>query len=377
MYRVDMEILRDLLKNNEDWLMERTLDYAKARGYAAYTSTLKEPWRLSISGLTASIVEAVSIGSDIPEMGPDLDFTSSPIALFGIVEAQRHRERGIDLGMFLGLFKYYRQAYLDLINSQDLSRPVNEELSLFVTRVFDHLEIGFCLEWSGGDNNRVIHEMQVSNRSMTNEKNKYLTIFESIPNPVVILNRGKKIDNMNLAAARFFKEGVAAGAQYYCLARDRQLEMELCLDEAGEGFDPSCLAGQGLSSMLPWLEREVDEFYNGESSSVNFEKTVGQGESRVVYRVKLSKSLDISAKFDGILIILEDITTLKDALEEVKTLRGFVPICANCKNIRDDQGYWQQVEEYVQAHSEAQFSHSICPACVKKLYPELYDESIE
>jgi PleD family two-component response regulator len=61
---------------------------------------------------------------------------------------------------------------------------------------------------------------------------------------------------------------------------------------------------------------------------------------------------------------------LEQALKEIKTLRGIVPICANCKKIRDDEGYWSQVEVYVQNHTEAKFSHGICPACAKKLYPE-------
>ena len=63
---------------------------------------------------------------------------------------------------------------------------------------------------------------------------------------------------------------------------------------------------------------------------------------------------------------------LEQALKEIKTLRGIVPICANCKKIRDDEGYWTQVEVYVQNHSEATFSHSICPGCAKKLYPDFY-----
>ena len=66
----------------------------------------------------------------------------------------------------------------------------------------------------------------------------------------------------------------------------------------------------------------------------------------------------------------ELISKLQKALEEIKTLRGIVPICANCKKIRDDKGYWEQVENYVSKHSEAIFSHSICPDCMKSLYPE-------
>jgi len=63
--------------------------------------------------------------------------------------------------------------------------------------------------------------------------------------------------------------------------------------------------------------------------------------------------------------------SLQKALDEIKTLNGLIPICAACKKIRDDQGYWQSVEQYIGEHSGAQFSHGICPDCIKKLYPDL------
>ncbi|MBN1581545.1 MAG: response regulator, partial [Anaerolineae bacterium] len=65
---------------------------------------------------------------------------------------------------------------------------------------------------------------------------------------------------------------------------------------------------------------------------------------------------------------------LTDALNQVKTLTGLLPICANCKKVRDDQGYWHQVEAYVRDHSSVEFSHSICPDCYQKLYPEFWEE---
>ena len=58
------------------------------------------------------------------------------------------------------------------------------------------------------------------------------------------------------------------------------------------------------------------------------------------------------------------------AVSDLKILRGLLPICASCKMIRDDQGYWNQIETYIKEHTEAEFSHSICPECVKKHYPE-------
>ncbi len=66
------------------------------------------------------------------------------------------------------------------------------------------------------------------------------------------------------------------------------------------------------------------------------------------------------------------ILELQNALAEVKTLSGLLPICASCKKIRDDEGYWNQLEAYIQDHSDAVLSPSLCPECAKKLYPDLF-----
>lgn len=70
----------------------------------------------------------------------------------------------------------------------------------------------------------------------------------------------------------------------------------------------------------------------------------------------------------------KNIEKLEISLTEVKTLAGMLPICASCKKIRDDSGYWNQIESYIKERSDANFSHSICPECADKLYPE-YDLS--
>ncbi len=62
---------------------------------------------------------------------------------------------------------------------------------------------------------------------------------------------------------------------------------------------------------------------------------------------------------------------LRDALSKVKMLSGLLPICASCKKIRDDSGYWNQIESFIHEHSEAEFSHGICPECMRKLYPDV------
>lgn len=66
------------------------------------------------------------------------------------------------------------------------------------------------------------------------------------------------------------------------------------------------------------------------------------------------------------------INKLQKALSEMKTLKGIIPICSHCKKIKDDKGLWNQLEKYIAHHSDAHFSHSICPACFKEYYPEKF-----
>lgn len=70
--------------------------------------------------------------------------------------------------------------------------------------------------------------------------------------------------------------------------------------------------------------------------------------------------------------LLQKNEELEKAFSEIKQLRGIIPICASCKKIRDDRGFWHQVEAYVRDHTDADFSHGICPECAEKLYPDFY-----
>ncbi len=67
----------------------------------------------------------------------------------------------------------------------------------------------------------------------------------------------------------------------------------------------------------------------------------------------------------------------KQAKEDIDTLRHWLPICASCKKIRDDQGYWNGIEEYMEQHSDILFTHTVCPACTEKLYPDMYPHLVE
>jgi len=87
----------------------------------------------------------------------------------------------------------------------------------------------------------------------------------------------------------------------------------------------------------------------------------------------LSKFVDLHLDVERLNLSLEQ--RVESALADVKVLRGLLPICSACKKIRDDKGYWNQIEVYVEEHSDAMFSHGICPECAREYYPEVYRAS--
>lgn len=117
--------------------------------------------------------------------------------------------------------------------------------------------------------------------------------------------------------------------------------------------------------------------------SESFHPRMGNGER--YYSGTACRLYNAQGDLVGAIETIRDITTVKqaaiererliqelqEALAKVKTLSGFLPICTACKKIRDDQGYWNQIESYISSHSSAEFSHSICPDCVRKLYPDI------
>lgn len=154
------------------------------------------------------------------------------------------------------------------------------------------------------------------------------------------------------------------------------------------GVEISSAIGQNIETLLPaWTEFLVCIADNSDKEKMRQKIIITENINQHI-DLRIIRLTDRQGNERGKLIILRDISVekkqkakqeelinnLQEALAQVKTLSGLLPICANCKKIRDDQGYWHQVETYIRSHSEADFSHSICPECGKKLYPEFYKE---
>jgi len=277
-----MQALSDLICQREDWLVDRTIHYAKLYGYTPYTSTLAEAWRASVCGLSAPLIQALAAYDEPPQLVAG-DTAEDAITAYGIAAARRHRSRGITLGLFLGLMKYYRQSYLDLLELGDWPAARTVCYREFVNRFFDRVEIGFCSEWAAQNESELVLEAREINRALTHEKNKYLTIFESLKDPVVLLDMAGRIDNTNQAAAELFGGSDVPGAGYYS------------------------------HNQLPLLDAVLPTLAGGDGEHV-----LDTARGPRCFEVKTQTMLDVSEKFAGTVLIFNDITDYKHALAQAE-----------------------------------------------------------
>lgn len=280
-----MEALKSLLLSNERWLMQRVLHYAKAHNYVKYTSTLLEAWRISVESLSLALVTALERDERVPELDPDDDYSQDPIAAFGVEEGRKHRARGLTLTMYMSLFKYYRQAYIDLIQQAAFAAEQSHHYCAFVNRCFDRIELGMISVWLSPAEEERFQELQSANRHLANEKNKYLTIFESLHDPVILLDRSGGVANMNHAAAALFTTAQHPGDIYY--------------------GDVPC------TPVFDWLTPNLVQLAHGGQDKLQFEQTLVTNRGARYYQIKVERMLDVSERYLGSVVLLNDLTERK------------------------------------------------------------------
>jgi PAS domain S-box-containing protein len=153
-----------------------------------------------------------------------------------------------------------------------------------------------------------------------------------------------------------------------------------------EGIPAEKAIGKDLFEILP--DNESRELVKNKFLQVIETKKPEQLITRYPGNEQIVHEINIYPNSEGVSVIVKDITEhkkleqerekaiieLEEALSEIKTLRGILPLCSFCKKIRDDKGYWEKVDVYIRKHLQADISHSICPGCMKKQYPDLYKE---
>ena len=220
-----------------------------------------------------------------------------------------------------------------------------------------------------------VSEQERIQKALADSEQRLADIIDFLPDATWVIDNNHRVIAWNQAIERLtgIKKNEMIGKGDYAhavpfygirrpllidLALDRDKKWEekyLALKERdgilmeGESFHPD-MGDRGL-----YVAGTAGKIYNAEGDVVGAIETV-----RDITAVKRSEQ-------ERERLIAE----LQKALSEVRALSGMLPICSSCKKIRDDKGYWNQIEAYIREHSEADFSHSICPECVTKLYPDL------
>lgn len=298
-----------LLERSEDWLVQRALHYARCRGFTRYTPTLEEAWRKLVGGLTASIRDGLLHHGEAPELGPHVDFRDDPMTTFAVRQALSHQERGISLPMFMGLFKYMRRTYQDLLVQQLHASPRLVEVQGELGRVFDRMEVAFCDSWTHRSEPEVLEALQERSRLIINEKNAYLTVFESLSQPAFLLDTQGRIRNLNHEAVRMLGGLDRPGGAYYGLdEEERSGPSERDLEEATATRAPESLIGVHVRQLVPFLP-PIDGLLAGDSperASLEIRGPTAQGLRD--FQVLISPMLDLSSRLLGAVVLFQDVT---------------------------------------------------------------------
>jgi PAS domain S-box-containing protein len=181
------------------------------------------------------------------------------------------------------------------------------------------------------------------------------SVFDVIQDGIVVLDQNGKVYEANQQYAQMLGYSMEEVKQLYVWDWDTQwtkeqlLEKIRTVDEKGDHFET-------------YHRRKDGTLYDVEISTNG---SVYRGQ-KLVFCVCRDITERKRAQKEREKLIKE----LQEALKEIKTLRGILPICSFCKKIRNDKGYWEQVDVYIRKHSQADISHGICPECLKKHYPE-------
>jgi PAS domain S-box-containing protein len=256
--------------------------------------------------------------------------------MLGVVAAERIRQQ-CDVPIV------YLTAYVDdqTIAAVKGSRPYG-----FVNKPYESRELDVAIEMA-----LYLHHME---RQLRESEARYRTLVRNFPDGMVALfdrdTRFTLVDGAGTPGVCLSSELAQGKLAAEALTPDMCALIEPCQRAA--------LDGQGCHLEVPHGDRVCE-----------VQTLPIRGDNGAIVAGMLLVR-DITERKQAELERERLIAELRETLDHVKVLRGLLPICMNCKKIRDDQGYWQKIEVYIRKHSEAEFSHGLCPECAHKLYPE-------
>ncbi|MFC1592052.1 HAMP domain-containing protein [Thermodesulfobacteriota bacterium] len=206
-------------------------------------------------------------------------------------------------------------------------------------------------------------QTSITEARVQNQKEFLTTVIESLSHPFYIVDAHDYTVTLTNHAARY--RGITEGSTCYSVTHNRT---EPCND-AKHPCPLEKVKRSGKSVIVEHVHYDKDGSMNTfEVCGYPLFDERGNVVQMVEYTLEITDRKRAEAEREKL------INTLQQALAKVKSLSGLLPICAACKKVRDDQGYWNKIESYIRDHSEADFTHSICPECARKLYPEIFED---
>jgi len=253
----------------------------------------------------------------------------------------------------------------------------NRELIILKETFADQLEERTSeLESTNRQLRHEIEERRQVEQALADSERRLADIIDFLPDPTWVIDSDGRVMAWNRAVegitgigkqAMIGKDNYVYALPFYGERRPMLIDLAL---ERDARWEESYLSLREDNGML--------------IAGKSFHPSMGEGGR--YYASTASRLFDAQGNVIGAIASIRDITAdqqmekerehlirdLQAAVAKVRTLSGLLPICSSCKKIRDDKGYWNQIESYILAHSDAEFSHGLCPECARKLYPDFY-----
>lgn len=294
-----MNAIIEYFTQHETWLMEYIRSHAVERGLMQEAKGHGENWCAPLGSINTALADASHYcderGCDFPPAG---DLEGDPIQRFARDTVQRHRKRKLELATFVRLLGLIREAYGAFIGTDALPEGKRATAQQFVTRFFDRLEISSSMAWERLEEEERRQSAASEKKELVREKERFLTLFESLTKPVIVLDNEWCVETMNSAAADLLGEGSMAGKLRYAF-----------IDESADASVPTS-EKVPLEDALPWLSESIGTSCSIEEGERDCRfSAVGllhDGEHHFDVTVSVMRAESIG--FSGLTLVLDDIT---------------------------------------------------------------------
>lgn len=281
---------------------------------------------------------------------------------------------GDDLHLAMGVMTILF-AVLTFTTARRISRSTRELVELQEAFADKLEQRTFELENANRQLSKEVEDRKRAEQALADSRQRLNDIIEFLPDPTWVININGCVIAWNRAIERITginqkdiigKGNYAHSIPLYGRPRPMLIDLALKRDKQWENEHLSVKEEDGLliasESFHPSMGQEGRYFASTASRLVD-------AQGQVVGAIQSMRDITDAKRMEKEREQLID--KLQNAIDKARMLSGLLPICASCKKIRDDQGYWKQIENFISEHSEAEFSHSICPDCVRRLYPDL------